>query len=288
MKPIKKRYRILCVVMALCVLGAGLGVVFYHGEWWFPLLQRMKPHDELDLTVRADVGETRFWTYEELVAQEGVHASDCLRLVNASHPLPEGYVPMLEEYNGAKMHPLMIEPYKALRDDVQAQTGVRIYVASDYRTPEEQADILASAEDGIAAQIGCSEHEAGLALDVYAPRLAGINFLRSRAGRTVNRLCHEYGYIIRYPAGKEAVTGISYEPWHLRYVGAPHAALMWESGLTLEEYVEALSPNVWYAHGAYLISRRTADDLTLPIGWSVCEISPDNTGHYIVTLSFFA
>ena len=286
MKPIKKRYRLLCALLAFCVLSAGLGVVFYHGEWWFPLLERMKRHDDLALTALAYSGETYLWTYEEMSDAEGVSASCNLLLVNEAHPLPEGYLPMLEEYNGAKMHPLMIAPYVALRDDVQAKTGVRIYVASDYRTPEEQADILASAEQGIAAQIGCSEHEAGLALDVYAPHYAGINFLRSRAGRTVNRICHEYGYVVRYPADKEDVTGIEYEPWHLRYVGEPHAMLMWESGLTLEEYVEALSPSVWYAYGDYLISRRTPDDLALPIGWTTCEISPDNTGYYIVTLSF--
>ena len=288
MKPIKKRYRLLCALLALCVLGTGVGVVVYHGEWWFPLLERMERHGALALTGVVYSGEARHWTYEELVATDGVTASNNLLLVNAEHPLPEGYLPTLEEYNGAKMHPLMIAPYVALRDDVQAKTGVRIYVASDYRTPEEQADILASAEDGIAAQLGCSEHEAGLALDVYAPYLAGINFLRSRAGRTVNRVCHEYGYVIRYPVDKEDVTGIEYEPWHLRYVGAPHAMLRQESGLTLEEYVEALSPSAWYVYGEYWISRRSADDLSLPTGWTTCEISPDNTGYYIVTLSFLA
>lgn len=288
MKPIKRRYRLLCVLLTLCVLGTGFGVVFYHGEWWFPLLERMERHGDLALVSVVYAGETRLWSYEELVEADGVTPSCNLLLVNEEHPLPADYQPTLQEYNGAKMHPLMIAPYVKLRDDVQKQTGVRIYVASDYRTPEEQADILASAEDGIAARLGCSEHEAGLALDVYAPYYAGINFLRSRAGRTVNRVCHEYGYIIRYPVDRESVTGIAYEPWHLRYVGELHAMLMWESGLTLEEYVEALSPNIWYAYGNSWISRRAPDDLSLPIGWTACEISPDNTGYYIVTLSFSA
>ena len=101
----------------------------------------------------------------------------------------------------------------------------------------------------------------------------------------VNEICADYGYIVRYPLGKEDVTGISYEPWHIRYVGVPHAGLMSESGLTLEEYIDFLQPGVWYASGNYLISRRAADDLTLPNGWIACEISPDNTGYYIVTLT---
>ena len=190
----------------------------------------------------------------------------------------------LTEYNGAEMHPLMVEPYIALRDTVLAETGVRIYVADDYRTAEEQMEILESSEEGTAAAPGCSEHEAGLSLDVYAPYCAGKEFLKSAAGRMVNRVCGEYGFVIRYPLGKEEITGISYEPWHLRYVGEPHAEIMMNSGLTLEEYIQALTPEVWFAHGNYLILRTAADACRLPQGWERCEISEDNAGYRIVTL----
>lgn len=281
---LKKKYRILFVVLAGCLLIGAVGFVGYHGEWWYPLCVRLRTHSPLALSETELTGETTHLTFAEWVAREDVTQNNNLLLVNASHRLPEGYEPELIEYNGARMHPLMKEPYISLRDDVQAKTDVRIYVASDYRTAEEQAAILASSEEGIAAEIGCSEHEAGLALDVYAPYFGGKNFLRSRAGRMVNEICGEYGYIIRYPLGKEEITGISYEPWHIRYVGAPHATLMMESGLTLEEYIDFLQPGVWYATEGYLISRRASDDLALPEGWSACEISPDNTGYYIVTL----
>lgn len=283
---IKKRYRILLAILAAVVLLSAVGVVVYHGEWWYPVGLRLRRYDAPALTVTQPTGETRQWTLQDLTAQENVTLSYNLMLVNASHPLPEGYVAELIEYNGAKMHPLMQDPYIALRDDVQAATGVRIYVASDYRTREEQEAILASSDAGIAAPIGCSEHEAGLALDVYAPYFGGKNFLRSRAGRMVNEVCEQYGYIIRYPADKTEITGISYEPWHIRYVGAPHATVIMDSGLTLEEYIDLLQPNVWYASGEYLISRRSPDAIDLPDGWSHCDISPDNTGYYIVTLHF--
>ena len=148
------------------------------------------------------------------------------------------------------------------------------------------ADRYSATENGIAAAVGCSEHEAGLALDVYAPYFGGVNFLRSRAGRAVNRTCAEYGYIIRYPVDKTEVTGISYEPWHVRYVGAPHAELIMESGLALEEYLELFEPDVWYRTGDYLLARLSGDTLTLPTGWTACELSPDNTGYTFVTLSF--
>lgn len=281
---IKKRYRVLCIVLAAVVLVAGLGVLYMHSEWWYPVLQSLRIYPDPDLTEVEMVGQMRKWTLDELLAVEGVTRSNDLLLVNAAHPLPEGYEAVLTEYNGARMHPLMVDPYIALRDSVQAKTGVRIYVASDFRTAEEQAAILASSEEGIAAELGCSEHEAGLALDVYAPYYAGEEFLGSRAGRRVNDTCGEYGYIIRYPKNKTDVTGIAYEPWHLRYVGAPHAEVIMESGLCLEEYLELLEVGVWYAHGDFWISRRAADDLILPEGWSSCNISPDNMGYYVLTL----
>jgi LAS superfamily LD-carboxypeptidase LdcB len=281
---IKKKYRLLCIVLACVLLAVGLGFLFYHGEWWFPPLHALTMRKNPDLTEVTPEGKITLWPLDELCAREDVTLSNNLLLVNSSHPLPEGYEATLVEYNGAKMHPLMLDPYIALRDNVQAKMGVRIYVASDYRTREEQEAIIAESESGIAAQIGCSEHEAGLALDVYAPYYGGENFLRSRAGRAVNRTCGEYGYIIRYPWGREDVTGISYEPWHIRYVGQPHAEIMMQSGLTLEEYLEYLQPNTWYACGDYLISRRAADALELPDGWTHCDISPDNTGYYVVTL----
>jgi D-alanyl-D-alanine carboxypeptidase len=161
---------------------------------------------------------------------------------------------------------------------------MRIYVASDYRTREEQMEILAESGSDVAAQVGCSEHEAGLALDVYAPYFGGESFLQSRAGRLVNEICSTYGFIVRYPLGKEDITGISYEPWHLRYVGVPHAELMTESGLTLEEYIEALRLGAWYEAGEYLISRQDPRAIRLPMTYKNCQISPDGTGYVIVTL----
>lgn len=280
---IKRRYRVLLIVLASLVLMSALGVVYAHGEWWFPALHAMKRTVPPDLTPTAvALGEVQ--ALDALLNRENVTLSTCMMLVNTAHPLPDGYVPELVEYNGAKMHPSMLSPYTSLRDDVQAKTGVRIYVASDYRTAEEQASVIQGSAEGIAAPVGCSEHEAGLALDVYAPYCDGIRFLRSRAGRTVNRVCSDYGFVLRYPKGKEDVTGIAYEPWHLRYVGQVHARIMTESGLPLEEYVLLLTPNVWFASGDYLIARLSPDQLRLPTAFSHCEISPDNTGYYIVTV----
>ncbi len=284
MRRIKYKYRLLCILLASVVLVAGLGVLYSHGEWWFPLWEALRYDTDPKVTPLVETGATDAWSLDALLECENVTFSNTLLLVNGTHPLPEGYEALLAEYNGARMHPLMVDSYIALRDEVQRRTGVRIYVSSDYRTAEEQAAILAGSESGIAAALGCSEHEAGLALDVYAPYCAAMEFLRSPAGRLVNRICGEYGYIIRYPKGKEDVTGISYEPWHLRYVGEPHARLMMESGLAYEEYLEFLGEGQWYRTEEYLICRMRPEELALIRGWKECHISPDNTGYLIVTL----
>ena len=281
---IKKKYRILLIILAAIVLLTAVAVVYMHGEWWYPVVASMRIVPDMEL--QTGNGETVEWTLDELLADERVTLSNNLLLINSSHPLPDGYVAELVEYNRAKLHPLMLDPYISLRDNVQAKTNVRIYVASDYRTPEEQAAILGQEGNTTAAQVGCSEHEAGLALDVYAPYCGGINFLRSPAGRMVNKICGDYGFILRYPKGKEDITGIDYEPWHIRYVGQPHAKLIMEQGLTLEEYLETLEPNMWYTSGEYRFARLSPDAINLPEGWVQCDISPDNMGGYVVTVKF--
>ena len=283
----KRLLRWLCAVLACLVLVGVGGTVVYHGEWWYPVLWRLSHNDPPNLTVDTESRACRTWTVEELVAAGAVN-SHCLMLVNASHPLPSDFIPALVEYNGARMHPMMLDGYIAMRDGVQDRTGIRIYVASDYRTSEEQKELYEASGNDIAAAVGCSEHEAGLALDVYAPYFDGEDFLRSRAGRRVNRVCADYGYIIRYPKGKESVTGIDYEPWHLRYVGAPHAAIISDAGITLEEYIDLLTPGVRYVSGDYLILRCTEDAILLPESFLSCEISPDNTGCYIITMRITA
>lgn len=272
-----------CLVSVICLLSSVFSFFFQNGDITYRLWTQIRAYSALDLQT-ADSLETQAYALESLQAQDDVRNSNLMMLVNGDHPLPTDYEADLEEYNGARMHPDMVEPYIALRDRVQRETGMRIYVSSDYRTPEEQEEILAESGGDVAAEVGCSEHEAGLALDVYAPYFGGESFLKSSAGRRVNEICAEYGFVIRYPLGKEDVTGITYEPWHLRYVGAPHAKLMMAAGLTLEEYLDALVLDTWYESGDYLISRQSGDTLHLPTRYSSCEISPDNTGYLLITV----
>lgn len=91
---------------------------------------------------------------------------------------------------------------------------------------------------------GCSEHQTGLAIDLGLKQ-EKIDFLRPAfpyAGicQTFRTLAPQYGFIERYPAGKEQITGIGHEPWHFRYIGVPHAAILNKEGLALEEYMDFL------------------------------------------------
>lgn len=106
--------------------------------------------------------------------------------------------------------------------------------------------------------------------------------------------CHNYGFIVRYPAGKENVTGETFCPWHLRYVGEPHAAAMKQYNMCLEEYVGFLSSSSLqnpFEHTSESASYKTyvvpstgdATEVQVPIGGNY-DISGDGSGNYIITV----
>ena len=283
MRKFWKIFGIILLVLVV-VLGAW-GILHHQSAWLFSTWRKLMVHDPLELVPTGDLNDSQTQTLAEWLLDERVTYDQTLILVNLDHPLPADYEADIAPYNGAQMHPSMIEHYVALRDYVKEKTGIRIYVSSDFRTSEEQAELLEKYGPDRTAPVGCSEHEAGLALDVYAPNHASYEFLNSPAGREVNRICHEYGFIIRYEVDKTEVTGFDYEPWHLRYVGAPHAELIANSGLAYEEYIEALKPETWYPYENYLILRTSnTEQIALPTSFTSCHISPDNTGCYIVTI----
>ena len=127
-----------------------------------------------------------------------------------------------------------------------AQAGTPLAAVSGYRSEQTQADLygLAVSEQGEVqadlhrARPGHSEHQTGLAMDITsADGTCAVEecFGTSPAGVWVAAHAHEHGFIVRYPAGKEAVTGYAYEPWHLRFVGVDVATVLTDGGLTLEE-----------------------------------------------------
>lgn len=279
---VQKKIGILCLILVGAVLLSLVGLLWYRADWRFRLWNAIRIYPKPDLAA-VELSNLETISFDRAQALDGWN--EILLLINDKHPLPTNFQPDLAAYNGAKMHPEMVEAYAALRDALEQKTGERLYVSADFRTAEEQKNILEEKGAEIAAAVGCSEHEAGLALDVYVKGYGGMSFLKTKSGREIARICSDYGFIIRYPEGKEAVTGMSYEPWHLRYVGQPHARIIMDSGLTLEEYLELLEVGVWYKTEGYYVGRFDSESIKLPSGLSdICTISPDNTGYYVVTL----
>ncbi len=282
MKKRRILWRILVLALALLLIG-GAVTLYLRPDWQFNIERHLRPTSMPDV-IPIRIGSGTRIHISDFVRLEDVRYTDSLLLVNSAHPLSEGYEVPIEVYNGAEMRPEMIAAYIALRDAVQEKTGERIYVSDDFRTREEQEALLSSLGKDIAAEIGCSEHEAGLALDVYVKGFGGAAFLKSAGGREVNRICGEYGFVIRYGDGKKEITGFDYEPWHLRYVGLPHSRVMQESELALEEYFDLFLTEQWYRAGEYLVLFTSWDSFILPDGWESAAVSSDNRGHTVITL----
>ncbi|HET7615667.1 MAG TPA: M15 family metallopeptidase, partial [Bacillales bacterium] len=107
---------------------------------------------------------------------------------------------------------------------------------------QSNVDQYGSAEKAnqVSARPGQSEHQTGLSMDISTPEI-GVdldqNFGETKAGKWVAAHAADFGFILRYPKGKEDITGYEYEPWHLRYVGKKPAKTIMENHLTLEEYL---------------------------------------------------
>lgn len=182
----------------------------------------------------------------------GIH-NGLLILVNAEHPIQHMERPVLAPaVPGSDI--LLDTRAAAMLSGVISRIGAagEIVPVSGWRSEAEQREIWdGSMRDSgeeftrkYVALPGCSEHQTGLAIDL-ALRADNIDFIRPEfpydgvCGR-FRALAADYGFVERYQSGKEGVTGIAVEPWHFRYVGRPHARIMCEMGLCLEEYVEYL------------------------------------------------
>lgn len=170
-------------------------------------------------------------------------------LVNAGHPLPEDYSPgelvrlfdqkrsFLLARDDLYVTPETFDAMNRMFSAAEAEGLNGFIVTSAYRDRAAQQRIFDESEAGLAQTPGCSEHETGLAFDVTAQHDSG-SFEDTSQCQWLLAHCHEYGFIQRYPEGKESITGVKYEPWHYRYVGAELAQAIHASGLTLEEYMK--------------------------------------------------
>ena len=168
-------------------------------------------------------------------------------LVNETHRLDADYVPQelvnlyqqRHSFRMASSEIYLTRPtYEAMEEMFHAaeEADMNGYiVTSGYRSYQRQEEVYAQSEPGKAQQPGASEHQTGLAFDVTVETSDGFENTPQYAW--LMKHAHEYGFIQRYPANKSDITGISYEPWHYRYVGVDAATRMWKTGQTLEEFL---------------------------------------------------
>lgn len=170
-------------------------------------------------------------------------------LVNSSHRLDANYVPddLVNLYNQRHSFRLAsseiylarecYEPMEQMFHAAEEADMNGYIVTSGYRSYERQAEVYAESEPGKAQEPGASEHQTGLAFDVTVETANGFESTPQYAW--LQEHAHEYGFIQRYPANKADETGISYEPWHYRYVGKQAATAIWQQDITLEAYMGA-------------------------------------------------
>lgn len=142
-----------------------------------------------------------------------------------------------------------------------------------------------------------SEHQTGLAIDLGLNQdiidFIRPNFPYTGMCRTFREKAAEYGFIERYPADKEEITGIGHEPWHFRYTGIPHAQIMAENNLTLEEYITFIKQFHHYRNP--YIFKKDGHEISVsylkaqPDGFTILEtnmpysVSGNNTDGFIIT-----
>ena len=223
-------------------------------------LRYLSPSDDRQQEDMEEEGEDRERKEEKEEAVRTTADAADLLLVNKTHPLDSAWKPNLiriREY-GVEVDSSIADH---LREMLAAgeKKGLSFWIASAYRSTQRLRELLdediealihkgysySEAYEEVVREtmpVGCSEHATGLAVDIVAK---DYQILDEKQGRTdeilwLQQNCSRYGFILRYPEGKEDITKVSYESWHFRYVGVEAAEEIMSQGLTLEEYMESV------------------------------------------------
>lgn len=216
-----------------------------------------------------------------------------LRLVNARYETKaEKTANLVKSSDGLHRYHKDIKSALAGFFEYCAKNQNALYISSAYRTIQDQAAIYESTKDKSLVQTpGHSEHHTGLAVDLQpAKALEGVfGDALNREKEFMEKNAWRFGFIQRYPEGKQSVTGIAFEYWHFRYVGRPHAEYMYEHDLVLEEYLDLIrykgQLEIESEDGKYTVYWRMPDDgkiRFLPGG--AYDISSTNRGAYLITV----
>ena len=248
-KLAKKRERkvswfVLCC-LGLCLIGAGVGI-FYLKPQWLPMNFAEDKKVETTTPKKVEKKEEKPKTDLPQVSSKDWN----LVLVNRDNKLAE-LNPQLVDVEEIKVDSRIAEQTKQFLAAARAIAPEESLI-SGYRSVEEQTEIYnervaqleatglphEEAERQAQTQVqvpGASEHQTGLAIDMSAP-----NGQSEEVAQQIIALAPQYGFVLRYPEGKNAITGVDYENWHFRYVGIENAQYMAKHQLVLEEYIQKL------------------------------------------------
>jgi D-alanyl-D-alanine carboxypeptidase len=204
--------------------------------------------------------EAAYFNKIQQVAGKSViqNPTNIMALVNKQYALPEDYVPgdlvrpnVAFSFGNQDIEKSYLRQEAAIALENMfheaKKSGIELIAVSGYRSYKRQVELFdaevsrVGREQAVMAVAvpGYSEHQTGLAMDISANSVGcslTTSFETTAEGKWLAENAHRFGYILRYPKGKGAITGYQYEPWHFRYVGKKAAEQIYEKGLTLEEY----------------------------------------------------
>ena len=173
----------------------------------------------------------------KLEVKNGITYVDGIMIVNKTYSLPADYAPGLDPTAEAAFNEMASQAWSE---------GISLFICSGFRTYREQ-DMLyrnysaqrgTEEADRVSSRPGHSEHQSGLCMDINTTE---FDFAGTKEAIWLANHCADYGFIIRFPLGKESITGYAYEPWHIRYVGKKAAREIFDQDICLEEYLGVTS-----------------------------------------------
>ncbi|MFJ8086672.1 VanY-A/VanY-F/VanY-M family D-Ala-D-Ala carboxypeptidase [Lysinibacillus sp. NPDC095746] len=257
--------------------------------------------DKVELYEQNDITATENTQKIELT-KEHIYQGNLL-LVNNEHPVHQKSIKsdVINLYthkeltngyglldNEIKLSEEIAEKFSELIANAKKDGVFHFLISSGFRDLDEQSRLYEKMGSDYALPAGRSEHNLGLSLDVGSTQKKMEEALE---GKWIEKNSWEYGFILRYPLDKTDVTGIQYEPWHIRYVGLPHSAIMQDMNLALEEYLDYLKEEMSisvsvdgkkYTISYYPISQNETIDVEIPVDEHY-EISGNNIDGVIVT-----
>ena len=185
-------------------------------------------------------------------ANEIQNAEDILVLVNKYNYLPSGYTPSDIEYvkgaygNNVPMKMIAKENFLELQKYLKDNYNLELLPTTAYRNESFQETLYNNyvknygkeSADTFSARPGYSEHQTALSIDLKNIAIKTDVRLSDEDYKILSENAYKFGFIIRFPKGKENITGYEFENWHIRYVGIDNAKKIYENDLTLEEYID--------------------------------------------------